>query len=119
VLLYGVEPAWFAYVRIPSWLEGVAGLVLMVLLAPVLEEIIFRGLLYRMLREQWGIVISVAVSAVFFSLVHQGALVSPQLAGGIIFALAYEWSRSLWVPIGLHIGANSAVYLLSVLVLLP
>jgi len=72
-------------------------------------------LLYRMLRERWGIWISVAVSAAFFSLVHHGILLSPQLIGGIIFALAYEWSRSLWVSIALHMGANAAVYVLVVL----
>jgi len=115
-LLYAVQPTWLLHVTIPSWLDGLLGLILMVLIAPMVEEIVFRGLLYRMLREQWGIVVSVVVSSVFFSMIHQGSLISPQLAGGIIFALAYERSRSLWVPILLHMGANSAVYVLAVLV---
>jgi len=114
-VLYVVHPPLFAYVRLPTWLSGMQGLFLMVVLAPIVEEIIFRGLLYRMLRERWGILVSVVVSAVFFSMVHHGLLVSPQLIGGIIFALAYEWSRSLWVAIGLHMGANAAVYVLSVM----
>ncbi|MDQ6989901.1 MAG: type II CAAX endopeptidase family protein [Mariprofundaceae bacterium] len=113
-VLYVLLPAWFVYVALPPWLSGLGGLLLMVWIAPVVEELVFRGLLYRLLREQWGIGFSVVVSAVFFSLLHQGALISPQLAGGVIFALAYEWSRSLWVPIVLHIGANSAVYVLAV-----
>jgi len=114
-LLYVVHPPLFAYVQLPTWLYGMMGLLLMVILAPIVEEIIFRGLLYRMLRERWGVWVSVLVSAAFFSLVHHGLLLSPQLIGGIIFALAYEWSRSLWVAIGLHMGANAAVYMLSVL----
>lgn len=114
-LLYVVHPSLFAYVQLPTWLYGMMGLLLMVILAPIVEEIIFRGLLYRMLRERWGVWVSVLVSAAFFSLVHHGLLLSPQLIGGIIFALAYEWSRSLWVAIGLHMGANAAVYMLSVL----
>ena len=114
-VLYVVHPPLFTYVRLPSWLNGMQGLFLMVVLAPIVEEIIFRGLLYRMLRERWGILVSVVVSAAFFSLVHHGLLLSPQLIGGIIFALAYEWSRSLWVAIGLHMGANAAVYVLSML----
>jgi membrane protease YdiL (CAAX protease family) len=115
LLIYALVPSLFAYVKLPAWLYGIQGLFLMTVLAPMVEEIIFRGLLYRMLRERWGIALSVAVSAVFFSMVHHGLLLSPQLLGGIIFALAYEWSRSLWVSIGLHMGANSAVYTLSVL----
>jgi membrane protease YdiL (CAAX protease family) len=115
LLIYALVPSLFAYVSLPVWLYGIQGLFLMTVLAPIVEEIIFRGLLYRMLRERWGIALSVVVSAVFFSMVHHGSLLSPQLLGGIIFALAYEWSRSLWVSIGLHMGANSAVYTLSVL----
>ncbi len=114
-LLYVLQPKWFAYITLPAWLHGISGLLLMVVLAPIVEELIFRGLLYRMLRERWGIFISVAASAAFFSLVHHGMLLSPQLIGGIIFALAYEWSRSLWVSIALHMGANAAVYELVVL----
>jgi len=115
VVIYALVPNLFDYVRLPLWLHGLSGLLLMTVLAPVVEEIIFRGLLYRMLRERWGIVLSVVLSAAFFSMVHHGLLISPQLLGGMIFALAYEWSRSLWVSIALHMGANSAVYLLSVL----
>lgn len=114
-VLYGLQPAWFAYIALPAWLHGLTGLFLMVVLAPIVEELVFRGLLYRMLRERWGIWLSVAVSAAFFSLVHHGMLFSPQLVGGIIFALAYEWSKSLWVSITLHMGANAAVYVLYVL----
>ncbi|WP_051938320.1 CPBP family intramembrane glutamic endopeptidase [Ghiorsea bivora] len=114
-LLYALQPVWFVYIALPAWLHGITGLLLMVVLAPIVEELIFRGLLYRMLRERWGVWLSVTVSAAFFSLIHHGMLLSPQLIGGIIFALAYEWSRSLWVSIGLHMGANAAVYVLVVL----
>jgi len=114
-VLYLIQPEWFTYIKLPEWLHGVTGLFLMVVLAPIVEELVFRGLVYRMLREQWGVFISVGISAVFFSLLHHGLIVSPQLAGGIIFAFAYEWSRSLWVSIALHMGANSAVYVLSMM----
>ncbi len=115
VVIYALMPQVFTYVRLPVWLHGWSGLILMTVLAPVVEEILFRGLLYRILRERWGVVLSVVVSAAFFSMVHHGLLLSPQLLGGMIFALAYEKSRSLWVSIGLHMGANSAVYTLSML----
>ena len=111
-VVFAVFPAWLGYISLPSWLYGTSGLLLMVVLAPVVEELVYRGLLYRMLREQWGVASSVAISSILFSLVHHGLIVSPQLVGGIIFALAFEWSRSLWVSIGLHMGANAAVYTL-------
>jgi len=114
-VLYGVQQQWFQLIKTPEWLYGIIGLFLMVVLAPVVEELVFRGLVYRMLREQWGVAVSIVVSALFFSLLHHGLIISPQFAGGIIFALAYEWSRSLWVSIALHMGANSAVYVLAML----
>jgi len=42
-----------------------------------------------------------------------GALLSPQLMGGLIFAIAYEYTRNLWIPIFLHIAGNSLIIVLA------
>jgi membrane protease YdiL (CAAX protease family) len=34
-----------------------------------------------------------------------------QAAGGVLFALAYERSRSLWAPLVLHVTGNVALFL--------
>jgi len=86
------------------------GVLLFLLAGPVAEELFFRGYIYGFLRQTFGISLSVAASALVFALMH-GSWAVPQMAGGIVFALAYEYSRNLWVPVGLHIGANSAVLL--------
>lgn len=98
-------------VSIPWTVHGWSGILLFILIAPVSEELLFRGFLFGFLRQNFSVGISVAISAACFALMH-GSLLSPQLAGGIIFALGYEYSRNLWVPILLHTGANTAVLLI-------
>ncbi|NWF36789.1 type II CAAX endopeptidase family protein [Mariprofundus sp. KV] len=101
-----------AHLTAPPWLAGLAGLLLMVLLAPVVEELLFRGLIFRLLRRSFGMVLSVLLSAGCFALMH-GQPELPQIFGGIVFALAYEWSRNLWVAVALHAAGNGAILLLA------
>jgi len=88
------------------------GLVLMVPLGgfavPMAEEMVFRGLLYRWLRVRWGVAPSAAVSAVLFGVVHGQLEVGVgAFVVGIVLALAYERSQSLWPPIIIHAVQNS------------
>jgi len=96
----------------PVWIKGMSGVLLMLLLAPVAEEMFFRGVVYRLFRQSFGMPMAIVLSAVCFAMMH-GHLLSPQLIGGFIFAIAYEWSRNLWVPVALHVGANAAVLVIS------
>ena len=101
-----------SYLAAPAWVSGFTGIFLMVLLAPIVEELLFRGLIYRLIRQTFGVLISVVLSAGCFALMH-GQPEFPQLFGGVVFALAYEWSRNLWVAIGLHAAGNAAVLILA------
>ncbi|MET0133902.1 MAG: type II CAAX endopeptidase family protein [Kibdelosporangium sp.] len=79
----------------------------------VMEEVAFRGVLFRVLEQRAGTVISLVLSAVLFGAIHLfntnatlwGAL-SIGLTGGTMLASAYVVTRSLWLPIGLHFGWN-------------
>ena len=76
--------------------------------APFGEELLFRGVLYTMFRERWAIWISVIVSSFLFGLIHGNVAVG--LTGfllGIIAALVYEYSKSLWTAIVVHSINNS------------
>jgi len=77
------------------------------------EEIVFRGVVYRRLEERLGTAIALLVSAVLFGLVHAGntganwvSTLAIALESGVLLALAYAATRSLWLPIGLHFGWN-------------
>jgi membrane protease YdiL (CAAX protease family) len=97
---------------------SVAGAVMMfgfMAAAAVTEELIFRGILFRIIEERVGTWIALALTAVLFGLSHLlnqhaslwGAIAIAIEAGGML-AAAYAATRTLWVPIGLHFGWNFA-----------
>ncbi len=86
------------------------------LFGPVAEELFFRGILYGFLRR-WGVIVAILLSTLIFVLchpIHQGIPVT-RLLGGIIFAVAYEISGSLIVPITIHALGNLAIFTLSLI----
>lgn len=73
------------------------------------EELLFRGVVFRILEERVGTVLAIVGSSLLFGLVHLvngGATVEGTLAialqGGCLTAAAYAATRSLWLPIGFH-----------------
>jgi len=92
-------------------------LVLAAVFAPLVEEIVFRGVLYRHLRERLGglgqfasfVVAALASSALFAAIHPQGIVFAPILAGlGFAFCVARELRGSLIAPMVAH-GINNAL----------
>ena len=88
-------------------------------LAALLEETLFRGLLFQWLRPRLGLGLSAAVSGLLFALVHfnflvpggpSGLLMTAEIfAVGVALAAVFEKSGSLWPGIALHAANNLAV----------
>ena len=84
------------------------GVLSMVLLAPIVEEITFRGLLFGALAPRMGVLASAFLTALLFGAVHGDLVLFPTLAAlGLINALAYAATGNLWVPIALHAANNT------------
>jgi membrane protease YdiL (CAAX protease family) len=91
-----------------AWSNFVAVFAVAAIIAPIVEEILFRGLLYQWLRAHTSVAVAVIVSAAIFSAVHVIPLLFPALfVVGVILALVFEWTRSLWTTIALHFLQNS------------
>jgi membrane protease YdiL (CAAX protease family) len=94
---------------------GAVGLLGFMAAAAVTEELVFRGVLFRIVEGWTGTWVALALTSVLFGLVHLvnpnatlwGALAIAIEAGGMLTA-AYVATRKLWVPIGLHFGWNIA-----------
>jgi membrane protease YdiL (CAAX protease family) len=100
-------------------LEGMLGsggwtVLLTVVLAPVFEEILFRGILLESLLGRMKSWQAVAVSALLFGLVH--ASIPPQMVNAIVVGLVlgyiYVLTRSLIPVIMVHALNNGIAYLL-------
>ncbi|MFJ8540424.1 lysostaphin resistance A-like protein [Streptomyces sp. NPDC093586] len=82
----------------------------------VVEEILFRGIVFRLVEQLMGTTGALALSGVLFGalhLVNSGATVWGALAiameAGLMLGAAYAATRTLWLPIGLHLGWNFAL----------
>lgn len=84
-----------------------------VIAAPILEELFFRGMIYKRLRDIINVKAAVVISALFFGAFH-GNLVQFVYAFiiGLMLAYVYEKFKTIWAPVIFHIGAN----LISVLI---
>jgi len=88
---------------------GVALLIVIVLLgAPLVEEIFFRGVVYGALRNRYSNPTAVLVSAAFFALFHFQLLQFPALlAFGVLAAIIYSKTMRLGMAIWTHVGFNA------------
>lgn len=109
VLFRGFSPA----------LLGVAGVVG---IAAVLEELVYRCLLFRVLEQAWGTGVALAIQAVVFALLHlanveQGRAsdVMPMLVSvtllGLLWAGLFVLTRNLWVVAANHAAWNFTILL--------
>lgn len=76
-------------------------------IAPLGEELLFRGVLQSVLTAKWGVYAGVIGSALLFSLIHADlVLFIPIFLMGVLFSVLYRITGSLWAPIWLHAVNN-------------
>lgn len=79
------------------------------LIAPVAEELMFRGMLYRYLRGRMGVIVAAVLSATVFAVAHVIPVLLPLLfTTGIVLALITERYKSILPAIVLHGLSNGA-----------
>ena len=81
--------------------------------APILEELLCRGVLFEVLNRRWNVKVSILVSALFFGLLHfspANAIVA--VVAGLIFGVLYVRTSSLYVTIIIHAVNNTLAFLL-------
>ena len=79
------------------------------IIAPIVEEIVFRGVLYRLLAVRIGVPVAIVVSGLLFGAIHFNAMgFIPLSALGMYFAYLYQQTGSLWVPIAVHALFNAS-----------
>jgi membrane protease YdiL (CAAX protease family) len=109
--------AVFGGYRLTGWgsLGAAVAAVGMTSCVAVTEELLFRGVVFRLVEEMVGSRGALIFSAVLFGALH---LINPDatiwgalaiaIEAGLMLGAAYLATRSLWLPIGLHLGWNLA-----------
>lgn len=88
----------------PLWLLGVA-----LVVGPLLEEFLFRGLLFQGLKRSVRPALAVVASAVLFAIVHPPIAVLPVFGLGVAAAMSFRSTRLLIAPVTAHVTYNAAV----------
>ena len=77
------------------------------------EEIVLRGVIFRITEERLGTWVALAISVVLFALLHllsaNATVISAivvGIEGGVLLSAAYVLTRRLWLAIGLHFGVD-------------
>ncbi len=110
-----INPVQFDSMMAQSNLDRLLLLLVTAVAAPIVEELMFRGVLYPALKGPWGAVGAAALSGAVFAVVH------PTIPGGFLpimllgfaFALTYERRGSLLPNIVMH-GIHNGLILLTV-----
>jgi len=102
-----------------SWPVVIVTLVDTVVLTPIFEELVFRGLLFGTLRRRLGPAAAAAASAGVFALAHGYGVLgfAAVFWSGLLWAWAYEWTGSLVPSIIAHAADNLSASLALILVL--
>ena len=88
----------------------------------VFEELVFRGITYRIAEESLGTNLALIISALLFGLAHlpnenaNAISVVSASSGGILAGLLFSMTKRLWLPIFFHAGWNWAQVSLGVTV---
>lgn len=94
-------------------IEYVIGFVALVVLAPIAEELLFRGYLFGTLRRYIAFLPASLVTSVLFGLVHgQWNVGLDTFALSMVLCWVREKTGGVWVPIGLHAVKNSLAFVL-------
>lgn len=97
----------------PLTVSAAAALVVFACLAPVGEEVMFRGLLHTALRDRFGVTSAVVAGSAIFAVVHLLPLHMLALFGvGVVLAILRERTGSLLPPVIAHTGLNTITLLI-------
>jgi len=85
-----------------------------------IQEIIFRGVIFRITRESLGMWWALGISSILFGLIHilsatatLQSVVAITLEAGVLLGAAYMLTKQLWLPIGIHVAwdlANDGIF---------
>lgn len=97
---FGVLPWWALIFIVGIW-------------SPMAEELVFRGMVYRTLRKGFGFAFSAILSAVIFGVYHMDVVQGLYAAAfGVVLAIVYEKTHSIWGSYVLHAAFNTLNYVI-------
>jgi hypothetical protein len=109
--LFDAEDLWPKnFSSVEAYLHVIWVVILLVVIAPIFEEIVFRGIFMTRWVVKWGYKRGIIFSSLLFGILHPG-IIGPTVMGVILCCL-YNRTKSLWVSVLFHVINNLIVVLL-------
>lgn len=108
-----LEPLLSLMPEVPNaYGRGAWAIVTVVVMAPLFEEFIFRGVLLESTRAKYGVMAAWLVSSAIFGIIHMHPTVAVNaFAMGLVLGFIYLRTDSIWSTIILHAVNNGIAYL--------
>lgn len=91
--------------------EYIVAFIMLVIVAPVAEEVLFRGYLLGKLRQYAPLWVAILVTSLLFAAVHGAWNVGIDVfALSIVLCVLRVWLKSLWAPIMVHMLKNGVAF---------
>lgn len=120
VVLSLLPEKWLnSYQQSSEWAStdvGIMTILLTVVMAPLAEEWIMRGLVYSRMKKGMPVIVAMLISSVLFGALHKHPVwIAYAAVLGMVLAWVFERTKSLYAAILLHFSYNSCGMLLELL----
>lgn len=113
-----IKSQWLAFTNIPSsnYFDQFLVVSSIVILAPILEELFHRGIIFNLLKRKLPVIVSIVLSAFLFSIMHGNLVLAlSTFLPGLLFAYSYYRFGNILYPILLHVIVNAFPFLLGII----
>ena len=102
------------YTGLNSFYYNALLFLVIVISGPIVEELLCRGVILHRLAVKWGLKVSIILSSLLFGILHADLIGS--FIFGLMMALIYIKTQTLWAPIICHILNNFIVSILDFII---
>lgn len=110
-LIYNVFAYYFNFLLKTSLFDNNNNLIVTListgLIGPIIEELMFRGIIYNELKSKYSNMKSILITTIFFAVIHMNIIqILYAFALGFILIFVYEKYKNIKAPIILHMASN-------------
>ncbi|QPW57737.1 CPBP family intramembrane metalloprotease [Clostridium botulinum] len=86
--------------------DNIYAFILGVILAPIMEELIFRGIMFNRLKMRWGAGPAIIISSIIFGMLHMDLAIIGAVLFGIMMCILYMKTRNIITTMTIHFINN-------------
>ncbi|MBX7075884.1 MAG: CPBP family intramembrane metalloprotease [Methanobacteriaceae archaeon] len=105
-LLIGIDVPLDSTTNFINFFNMSGEIIVIVVLAPIVEELIFRGVFLRWLDSKFNIYVAIIITSVLFGVMHNFGGIISAIIFGVSMSILYVKTNNLFVPILAHMCNN-------------